>query len=121
VGLAGGRPVTGIHGQDLQPLLRGESMPPEPAYAELVGHQRAVRTREWKLIAGPGDNRELYALTHDPAEQHTVDHPRQMAEMEEMLERIGAGAARIGSRISGATASVDDETRRKLGALGYVQ
>jgi arylsulfatase A-like enzyme len=121
VGLAGGRPINGINGQDLQPLLRGESLPPEPAYAELVGHQRAVRTREWKLIVGPGDNRELYALTRDPGEQFTVDHPKQMAAMEEMLERISANAARLGSRISGATTSVDDETRRKLGALGYVQ
>jgi arylsulfatase A-like enzyme len=121
VGLTGGRPVSGIHGQDLLPLLRGEPMPPEPAYAELVGHQRAVRTREWKLIVGPGDNRELYALTRDRGEQHTIDHPKQMAEMEQMLDRIAASAARIGSRISGATTSVDDETRRKLGALGYVQ
>jgi arylsulfatase A-like enzyme len=123
VALAGGEAIAGIHGHDLRPLLRGESHPADPAYAEIVGQQYAVRTREWKVVAGPGEERLLYALTRDPGEQHNLApvHPRQLAAMEHVLERMVASAVNAGRRIAGATAPVDDATMRRLEALGYVQ
>jgi arylsulfatase A-like enzyme len=123
VALADGDPVRGIHGHDLQPMLRGQPEGEAPAYAEIVGQQYAVRTREWKLVAGPGEERALYALTRDPGEQHNLApvHPRQVAAMEQVLERMVASAVKEGRRVTGATAPVDAATRRRLEALGYLQ
>jgi arylsulfatase A-like enzyme len=122
VALAGGA-VAAIHGQDLRPMLRGEARAIEPAYSEIVGRQYATRTPEWKFVAGPGDERALFALTRDPSEQHNMAavHPRQVAAMEHVLERMIASAVNAGRRIAGATAPVDDATMRRLEALGYVQ
>jgi iduronate 2-sulfatase len=123
VAIAGGHPVRGIHGHDLQPMLHGKPETEEPAYSEIVGQQYAVRTREWKLVAGPGEERALYALTRDPGEQHNLApvHPRQVAAMEQVLERMVASAVKTGRRVNGATAPVDSATRRRLEALGYLQ
>jgi len=121
LGVVGAPPLVGLHGQDLQPLLRGGRLPAEPAFAERVGEQYAVRTREWKLIAGPGTSRELYALTRDPGEQQSLAHPRRIAEMESILARLMATAVKTASRITGETTPVDTTTRQKLEALGYVQ
>jgi arylsulfatase A-like enzyme len=119
--VAGASPIDGIHGQDLRPLLRGERVPQEPAFAERVGQQFAVRTREWKLISGPGENRELYALARDPGEQHSIAHAGRMAEMERLLARLLDAAIKSGSRIAGETAPVDAATKERLESLGYVQ
>jgi arylsulfatase len=123
VAIAGGEPARGIHGHDLAPMLRGKREGEEPAYSEIVGQQYAVRTREWKLVAGPGDERALYALTRDPGEQHNLApvHTRQVAAMEHVLERMVASAVKAGRRITGSTAPVDPATRRRLEALGYLQ
>lgn len=123
VALAGGDAVRGVHGHDLQPFLGGTPQSEEPAYSEIVGQQYAVRTREWKLVAGPGEERALYALTRDPGEQHNLApvHPRRVAAMEQVLERMVASAVNAGRRVTGATAPVDNATRRRLEALGYLQ
>jgi arylsulfatase A-like enzyme len=121
LGITGARPVDGVNGQDLRPLLRGERVPQEPAFSERVGHQYAVRTRDWKLIAGPGMNRELYALARDPGEQHSLAHQGRIAEMERTLARLLEAAIESGSRITGETAPVDAATRERLESLGYVQ
>jgi arylsulfatase A-like enzyme len=123
VALAGGYPARAIHGRDLQPMLRGTPQPEEPAYSEIVGQQYAVRTREWKLVAGPGEDRALYALTRDPGELHNLApvHARQVAAMEQVLERMVAAAVKTGQQVTGTTAPVDAATRRRLEALGYLQ
>jgi arylsulfatase A-like enzyme len=123
IGIVGGDPMRGIHGNDLRSMLQGEDRASEPAYSEIVGHQYAVRTREWKLVAGPGEERALYALTRDPGEQHNLAsiHPRQVATMEQVLERMVAAAVNAGRRVIGATAPVDAATQRRLEALGYLQ
>ena len=123
VAFAGGDSVPEIHGHDLQPMLRGQPEGEEPAYSEIVGQQYAVRTRQWKLVVGPGEERALYALTRDPGEQHNLApvHPRQVAAMEQLLERMVASAVKAGRRVTGATAPVDGATRRRLEALGYLQ
>jgi arylsulfatase len=121
--VADAHPVRGIHGRDLQPLLRGTAHAEESAYSEIAGHQYAVRTRDWKLIAGPGEERALYALTRDPGEHHNLApvHPRQVAAMEQVLQRMVAAAVKAGRQVTGATAPIDAATRRRLEALGYLQ
>jgi arylsulfatase A-like enzyme len=123
LGLADAPPVGGIHGRDLRLLLRGEAQSSQPVYSERVGQQYAVRTREWKLIAGPGDHRELYALRRDPGEQHNLAdaHHGQAAALEQVLQRMVASAVRVGRRVTGAPSPVNDATIRRLKALGYVQ
>lgn len=124
VALAGGEPPRRIHGRDMGPFLRGERvMEPQVAFAERAGEQYMVRTREWKLIAGPGDHRELYALRRDPAERQNLAQPgsRRLAELEPLVERILGSAVQVGAAISGEAAAVDPAIRRKLEALGYVQ
>ena len=121
--LADAHAPRGVHGRDLRPMLRGTPEPDEPAYSEIVGQQYAVRTREWKLVAGPGDERALYALTRDPGEHHNLApvHSRQVAAMANVLERMVASAVNAGRQVNGATAPVDAATRRRLEALGYLQ
>lgn len=123
VALGGAPAVAGLHGRDLHPLLRGEAHEPEPAYSELVGKQYAVRTRDWKLIAGPGEHRELYALARDPGEQYNLaqSYRRQTVAMEQVLEPMVSAALKAGDRIRGASAPVDPSTRKRLETLGYVQ
>jgi arylsulfatase A-like enzyme len=123
VALSGGRMADEVHGRDLSAALRGEPQAEEFAYAEIVGQQYSTRTREWKFVAGPGGGRALYALTRDPGEQHNLApvHPRQLAAMEHVLERMVASAVNAGTRVAGATSPVDAATMRRLEALGYVQ
>ena len=104
-------------------MLSGTPQPEDPAYAEIVGHQYSVRTREWKLVAGPGEDRALYALTRDPGELHNLApvHARQVAAMEQVLERMVAAAVKTGRQVTGTTAPVGAATRRRLEALGYLQ
>lgn len=120
VNLAGGRLPDGIHGRDLRPVLRGERLQSEPAFAQ-VGEQYAVRTREWKLIAGPGRARQLYALRRDPGEQHSLEHPKRVAELEEVLKRVITSAARAGANVTRGAAPISPTMRRRLEALGYMQ
>jgi arylsulfatase A-like enzyme len=121
VGLAGARVPDAIQGRDLRPLLRGEAVPAQPALSARVGELYAVRTREWKLIAGPDRRRELYALARDPAEQHALAPPPRIAAMEQMLESMLADAIRSGSAIASESGPVSEDTRRRLEALGYLQ
>jgi tetratricopeptide (TPR) repeat protein len=75
---------------------------------------RSVRDGRWKFIAAP--KAELYDLDADPGEEHNVIET-QRSEAEHLADRV--------SRISGpelpvATASVSDESKQRLQALGYV-
>jgi arylsulfatase A-like enzyme len=119
--LAGAPLTEPIHGRDLRPLLRGETAAPVPAFAERVGEQVAVRTRDWKLIAGPRDGRELYALTRDPREQHTLALPRRLVEMEAIMRRLLGEAVSAGKRVDGESTPIDPDVRQRLEALGYAQ
>lgn len=110
-----------INGRDIRLLLRGEVMPPQPAFAERVGEQCAVRTRDWKLIAGPRDGRELYALARDPGEQQMLAVPRRISEMEHTLSRLLGDALSVARRVAGEMAPVEPEVRERLEALGYAQ
>jgi arylsulfatase A-like enzyme len=120
VGLAGGEVRGTIQGRDLRPMLNGQPMVADPAFAEIVGQQSMVRTREWKLIEAAGGGGELFALARDPREQHPVDHPVRAAELSRVLDALMASAQRAGATIAGETAPISPGTKRRLEALGYL-
>ncbi len=80
---------------------------------------RALRTERFKYVDAPGP--ELYDLRTDPAELVNLapGEPRRVAELRQRLYRL---AQRLSSPDLGRSAAsqVDDETRRKLEALGYL-
>jgi arylsulfatase A-like enzyme len=120
VALAGGPVPPTINGRNLGPMLRGEPIREDPAFAEIVGQQSMVRTREWKLITTRLGT-ELYALARDPGERHPMAYPKRTAELAQLLERIRMSALRAGEGIAGDTAPIGPGTRRRLEALGYIQ
>lgn len=132
-----------LPGRDLGPALRGEALPPAPAFAEEwygKPHRVAVRDGNWKLLRLPEPR--LYDLATDPAE--TTDlaaaRPDVVARLEGMLAAyFGAAAGRPiaevdwdAARASGATwtptargdaptAELSDGTLEALEALGYLE
>ncbi|MDA8018657.1 MAG: sulfatase-like hydrolase/transferase [Thermoanaerobaculia bacterium] len=124
-----GAPIPdGIQGRSLDPLLRGEADRgrQQEIYAETLspritrnwGEQRALLLNEFKYIHGP--RRELYDLTEDPREiDNLVDLKPDVADgmeqrlAEYLLEHSVAGLD--------ASVDVDQETARRLQALGYLQ
>ena len=73
--LAGFDPPECVQGQDLGPVLAGNSgsyKPRDVVYAEAVD-KRSIRTRDWKLIHYPGKEwGELYHLSEDPHELNNL-------------------------------------------------
>jgi arylsulfatase A-like enzyme len=111
------------------PLDGGAAVEREQVFAEqdFEGNVLdAVRTRGWKLItANPGNPRglsgeELFDVTNDPGERYNLaaTSPPALGDMQVRLARAaqkareGAGAAEQGL--------LDDVTRERLRALGYV-
>jgi choline-sulfatase len=122
IAMAGGRPPPNIQGRDVSAVIRGAATS-ERAYAERVGEQYAVRTPAWKLIVGPGSERALFDLAHDPREQRNVmaRHAAVAAQLERGLDRMLSSALRAARGIPGASTPVDDATIERLKTLGYVQ
>lgn len=92
--------------------------------APLTGVFRAIRRGPWKLIRGPQGICELYNLDDDPTETDNVagDHPavveRLTARLQQWLDAsrpYHSGAAPHGQD------ALDNETRRRLQGLGYIQ
>ncbi len=118
-----------FQGQSLRPLIdhRGGSVAgfPRPQYAETLaprfahdlGELRVLFSRQHKYIHGPRP--ELYDLEADPHEHHdliaeqgdlALELERQLASF---LDRHARGDA-------AAVTEMDEETRRRLEALGYI-
>jgi arylsulfatase A-like enzyme len=136
---------TWIQGRSLMPRLLGhESAPPAPAYAfSEAGYaierkwQRIVRDRRYKLIyaragdeqrwiAGPGNPMALYDLETDPGESKNLLH--ELPEEAERLQRALHGlwsAPRFDVLVDDEETTeqleMEEETRRQLKALGYLQ
>jgi arylsulfatase A-like enzyme len=79
VKMAGGTPPTGIDGQDILPVLRGQAPPHEFLFWSF-NNQRAVRQGDWKLVINPpsfpGDELTdkiwLSNLEADPGEKRNL-------------------------------------------------
>jgi arylsulfatase A-like enzyme len=134
----GGAP---LRGRDLAPALRGEA-PLDPDRAvfmqrrlyetrvvkgyEVAGPMWAARWRSWKLIESPREERglELYDLAADPHERAN-SAPREPVTRDALAGRLSAW--RDGLRppealaLPASPAPADDEVRRRLEALGYVE
>ena len=121
-----------VQGQSLAPILRGEAgaegdetLARRPLYAETLaprlgfgwGELRALMRGDRKLIYGPRP--ELYDLGADPDELHDlIDTETETAErMEAELARFLAENA---AQDLDAAVEMDEETRQKLMALGYI-
>jgi len=123
-------------GRSLMPLLRGEAWPPHAYLAEIfasdgIPYRRAsyaVREEAWKLIVRqpswgntpflwkPDEERELYDIDHDRAEQHNL--------AEGDAARVGvmkSCAAELHSTRQVGPLDLGDEDRAALKALGYTK
>ena len=85
----------------------------------------AVQTGRFKLISSKVPAREvLYDLERDPRETRDVsaEHPEALARHRELLEayRSAGGVPSTPAR-EAVPAPLDEATRRKLEALGYLQ
>lgn len=120
--LAGARPIEGIHGRSLLPLVRGETET-RVAYVETLATQLdlgwspllGVRTRDHKYIRAPQP--ELYDLRSDPQETHNLAlvEPERTRDLDAVLETHLEDA-----RPLTASVELDDDERARLESLGYV-
>lgn len=116
-----------MQGRSLEPFLAGNAPPPveRTHYAETLsprlsqnwGELRALLEGRWKYVHGPKP--ELFDLAADPRELHdlSASRPDQAAAMRDALAAfLKSNSPPGGSRMS----PVDDETRARLQALGYL-
>jgi arylsulfatase A-like enzyme/predicted Zn-dependent protease len=118
----------GVQGVSLVPLARGEA-PTLGLVAYGESHYprnhygwselRSLRSEEYHFIAAPSP--ELYDLKTDPGETRNLasQRPEAVSELrgrlEDVVERFSAGAVEAKE-----PKTLDDETREKLTALGYL-
>jgi arylsulfatase A-like enzyme len=126
--LLGVEPPAGdpMQGRNLVPVMEGrEEVDPtlplflfRPDNTEIPGEQYAVRRGDWKLIRGPGPQRELFHLGTDPREREdrSAAESERVAELERELE----GWLREHTRPDTAPDPVSSEDLERLRALGYV-
>jgi arylsulfatase A-like enzyme len=121
----------GMHmeGTSLMPLLRGDEVELEMRMNSEVYCEGAlvscVRTDRWKYIDSQGHNTlALYDLVGDPQEKHNL-----LSEQEEVVHDLAARLRSYSELVrfyledhEGPTPiAVDEETRKRLRALGYVE
>jgi tetratricopeptide (TPR) repeat protein len=119
-------PPAGIDGADLSPLIlgRGEAIPPVPVLCESLTPTRyganpllGLVGERWKVI--DTTRPELYDLVRDPGETDDLasSHP---AILSEQLRLMGDRLAAVEAPAAAASApAIDDQTARRLEALGY--
>jgi arylsulfatase A-like enzyme/predicted Zn-dependent protease len=114
----------GLDGQSLLPLVTGRTtVSPGPAYLEAYTPRfwwgakevLGLRTDDWLFVQAPRP--ELYDVVSDPAETLNLasSKPAEREKLGSMLKDLSAKGDLFANRTS-----VDDETARRLQALGYV-
>lgn len=120
----------GTMGRSLAPVVDGgptDALVGHLAFAEssLPGNGwRSVVSRQHQLLYDVStDERRLFDLGADPTEQHDVagEQPEVVTRMMGVLKERLAENARRNPGAAAAQRPIDDETRRQLRALGYVQ
>jgi arylsulfatase A-like enzyme len=111
-----------VSGTSLSSVLAGAAgAEPEarPAFAEIAGSQRAVRSRGWKLTVFNDGRRQLFDLEHDPGERTNVAdaEPTKLIELRRELDRILALAQ--GHQTAAETGRIDPTILQRLRSLGY--
>ena len=117
-------------GQSLIPVTRGESSWISPSFGVTRGHLRLIQQR-----TPSGLRYELYDLSQDPAEQNNVYAQRadEVVRLRRLLERYRADSGRRRSELRARvrttarhpareprSPSLDEERKKKLEALGYL-
>jgi arylsulfatase A-like enzyme len=118
--LAGLPPPSGIQGRSLLHLPGPDDRTVAVgAYGEFV----SLRTAGFKYIASPGDQtEELYDLRADPGETRNLisERPSVAASFRSRLQSW-RDALPDATTLKRATATIDEQTRKALEALGYAQ
>ncbi|HSL17811.1 MAG TPA: sulfatase-like hydrolase/transferase [Methylomirabilota bacterium] len=123
-----------MEGATLRPLMDGRSEEPRTAFFSTIPYQ-IVRTERWKYrLERPSDpsgetTQRLFDIVADPMETDDLAarHPEIVAELrtryEEFARSLADRTASPGDGEPGPTAphQIDEETRRQLEALGYVE
>jgi arylsulfatase A-like enzyme len=128
--LAGLAPPRGLPGRSLAPTLAGGAPPaevPSPAWLErLHWHQESLVDGDYKLIRNLRPRRSLalvdellYDLARDAVEQRPMLTGRE-ARTGFLRAQLRFWTARSGPSLQGGDAQVDEELRRELEALGYL-
>jgi arylsulfatase A-like enzyme len=130
--VAGIAPPASFVGRSLRGVLGGRDGAPAPAgtaYSELIKppgalrltpHTRALVLGHRKLIEGVAGEREFYALDVDPREQRLAQLPE--AEQTLLVDVMARARQRAQDNASPHLArQVDERTRERVRALGYVQ
>lgn len=111
-----------LAGRSFAPVLRGETDSiRDTALSSSVAYgpdQRAYRSGSLKLIEHPGGEHppEVYDLAHDPGERK--NQPERAAPLLTDLEARWSALVPVGDV---QVFDVDEETRRRLEAIGYAQ
>jgi arylsulfatase A-like enzyme len=116
-----------IDGRSLVPLIRGESLPEEPAYMEAVGVKlegnriEGARVPDWKLLRAGGGRPTLHRLNGDngPDEKHNLysRFPEVAKPLETFLEKVRAGEVVAESGMTGDEEALVEQHLRDLGYL----
>jgi arylsulfatase A-like enzyme len=117
-------------GRSLLPLLEGGAPgAPRTLFAHLHRRQptgeelelHAVIDGDWKLIAGPGREPQLFDLASDPDERRSLaaQQPARVADLERRWTAFLEKGRRL--RVAEQETVLDAEARERLRALGYVQ
>jgi len=117
----------GLQGRSLVPLLSGHALPPSALYSYIDYEGRrgiSVEQDGWKLIQPLNDKfgkqPSLYAPREDPKE--LTDRLSERPVMAGYLRALSRSElSHLGQGLEAAPAEVDEETRRELRALGYLQ
>jgi arylsulfatase A-like enzyme len=119
--LAGVPQPPGFRGHSLAAALRGESLPPAPAIAELFQtthdaprHRLAVVSGDQKLVLGYGGQVARLDLSADAGEARPAPSSRA-----ELSRALGEREAWIDLETSPPRPELSEETRERLRALGY--
>ncbi|MFH1279740.1 MAG: sulfatase [Candidatus Eisenbacteria bacterium] len=117
-----------LDGRSLVPLIEGGERPDRPVFGEMPrgGGRVAVVRGRWHLVGHPdGERWELYRYGEDPFEQ--VDLSADRPELVDSLRAILDGwlldlqAQKFEEpHLKAKAADVDEETRERLRALGYL-
>ncbi len=124
----GAEPPDLVQGQSLLPWMRGTSTEGKDAsfaYLRLgARHQHSVIDRDFKLIVDAAQRphgHELFDIAADMDETRDLASQDRLEEgyLDQTLRRLEAGLRRRGAA-SSTRVEVDEELRRRLEALGYV-
>jgi arylsulfatase A-like enzyme len=124
--LAGVELPVAVQGRDLGPLLRGGTLPEEPALLDLRRprrHLRGLRSAERKLVSDARGRARLFDLVRDPGEVRPLRGSEAVVEARRELDRTleAARSFRDGLGSRGAVATpLDRDMRERLEALGYL-